>query len=135
MDEVVEIVRDYPLEKYPVKASDLLADGDIAAVSTSTGAVQRAADVASIKVRGIAKAVRDGEAEIRNGIFLFKNDTTNPVVRKTHVGGPCYVKSYDTVDCSGGTNKVVAGLVVDVTSDGVYVDMRLPALAAAKALV
>ena len=134
MDELVEIVRDYPLEKYPVKASDLLADGDIAAVATATGAVQRAADASGVTVRGVAKAVRDGEAEIRNGIFCFKNDTTNPVARKTHAGGPCYVKDHETVDSNGGTNKVVAGLVVDVTADGVYVDMRLPALAAARAL-
>lgn len=134
MDELVEIVRDYPLEKYPVKASDQLTDGDIAAVAASDGKVQRATDATGITVRGVAKAVRDGEAELRNGIFCFKNDTTNPVVRKTHVGGACYVKDHETVDSNGGTYKVVAGLVVDVTADGVYVDMRLPALAAARAL-
>lgn len=135
MFDKTEIVRDYPLEQYNVTAGDALADGDIVAVLASAGTAQRASDAAGTCVRGVAKCVRDGKAEITNGIFLFKNDATNAVVRKTHAGGVCFVKDYQTVDSDGGTNKVVAGLVVDVTEDGVYVDMRLPALAAANALV
>ena len=130
-----EIVRDYPLEQYAVTDSDALADGEIVAILASAGTAQRASDATGTYVRGVAKCVRDGKVEVTNGIFLFKNDTTNAVVRKTHVGGACFVKDHETVDSSGGTYKVVAGLVVDVTSDGVYVDMRLPALAAATALV
>ena len=135
MFDKTEIVRDYPLEQYTVTASDALADGEIVAILASAGTAQRASDATGTYVRGVAKCVRDGKVEITNGIFLFKNDTTNAVVRKTHVGGACYVKDHQTVDSDGGTYKVVAGLVVDVTSDGVYVDMRLPALAAANALV
>ena len=134
MFDKTEIVRDYPLEQYNVTAGDALADGDIVAILASAGTAQRASDATGTCVRGVAKCVRDGKVEVTNGIFLFKNDATNAVVRKTHVGGACYVKDHEIVDSDGGTNRVVAGLVVDVTSDGVYVDMRLPALAAARAL-
>ena len=135
MFDLTEIKRAVPVDRFAVTDSDGLADGEMAAVLRSAGTVQRASDATGVAVLGVAKVVRDGKAEIENGIFLMKNDTTNPVVQKTHIGGACYVKDEKTVDCNGGTYKVVAGLVVDVTGDGVYVDMRPEALAAANALV
>lgn len=53
--------------------------------------------------------------------FLLNNDTGTAVVaadRET----PCYVKDDETVSGSS-TNAAPAGIVYDVTSDGVWVDM------------
>ena len=131
MEEFVEISRDFPLGKYNVKSGETLNDNEIVAVNGS-GTVQRADDASGLTVRGIAKNVRDGAAEIVNGIYRFKNSTTNPLSR-AYAGKAAYIEDHETVG-STGTYGVVAGIVVDVTSDGVFVDMRLPSLAAAAAL-
>ena len=131
MEEFVEISRDCPLAKYTVKSGETLCENEIVAVNGS-GTVQRADDASGLAVRGIAKAVRDGAAEIVNGIYRFKNSTTAPLSR-AHAGKAAYVEDHETVAASN-TYGPVAGIVVDVTADGVFVDMRLPSLALASAL-
>lgn len=57
---------------------------------------------------------------VRSGIFLYKNSGSAAVAVSGRFG-PCYWEAADTVDTTN-TN-LLAGLVWDVTTDGVYVLM------------
>lgn len=106
---------------------------DLVALNSS-GKTVAATDAASIRVIGVCCAeADDGKIQVVNGIFKLKNDATHAVPR-SHIGKHCYVKNKATVDSNGGTNKVIAGLVVDVDSEGVFVDTTPNAMASQKAI-
>lgn len=127
-----ELGHEDPVALYEIKSGETVEDGDLLAVNSS-GTVQRAADASGLKVVGVATDVRDGKCECVCGVLQVGNDTTNALARKDR-GGVAYVKDKATVDSSGGTNKVAAGLVVDVDASGVWIDCRPAAVAAAMAL-
>lgn len=102
------------------------------------GEAQMASDTLGLRVEGIncknVDNTDDGETVPPPlvGIYRLNNSSTNPVtvaMRKK----PCYVADDNTV-ASTSTYLVVAGLVVDVDSDGVWVDFRPEAMAQARAL-
>jgi hypothetical protein len=102
------------------------------------GEVQAAADTAGLKVIGSCPLGMDNAADglqtiVDQVIRLFENDTTSPVTRSL-IGKACFVVDDQTV---GGktTNMVAAGIVYDVTADGVFVDQRAEALALAETMV
>lgn len=133
--------RDTPEIKFPRElagALTLLNDavlfaGGIVAIDY-TDELQPAADTAGLKVIGRAHLGMDNAADgltstIERGIFRFANSSTYPVPRSA-IGQVCYVEDDQTV-AGFSTNLVSAGLVYDVDSDGVYVDMTAQALALA----
>lgn len=75
--------------------------------------------------------VRDGKAAAQPGVFLLKNAASSGYTRADR-GKPAYVLDKDTVGPTT-SNSLVAGLVVDVTSEGVWVDTSLTAIAAGRA--
>lgn len=95
----------------------------------SAGYITNAADTAGMKVVGIGAAEVDNSAgsagdldcTAERGIFLLANSGTNALTL-AHVGQPCFVEDNVTV-ASKTTNGVVAGLVIDVTTAGVWVDV------------
>jgi hypothetical protein len=99
--------------------------GGLAAVDTA-GKALPAADAAGLKVLGrFEHSVPAGEkVVIKRGIFLFDNNSEDPVVA-ANIGGYCYVTDDQTVQATANSNAVVAGLVRGVTADGVYVDTTL----------
>ena len=87
-----------------------------------------AADTASTIVLGVGTKEIDNSADgetvsdISTAIHLMDNSGTNAVA-KTDIGTLCYVEDACTVAVAAGpTNDVPAGVVVEVTTDGVYVD-------------
>lgn len=66
-----------------------------------------------------AKSIR-----IDKGIFKFANSGTDAVTDAS-IGGNCYIVDDQTVAATSGTStRSVAGKVVKVDSDGVWVDLR-----------
>ena len=122
------------LNKLNVLNDDVLYVGTIMAVDY-TGEVQNATDTTGLRVQGLNLSKLDNAddgltTEVKRGIFLLKNSTSSPITVGM-VGEPCYVEDNQTV--AGKTTAYVpAGLVHDVTTAGVWVDMRPQALASAR---
>ena len=122
-----------PVAAFTVLASEICYAGGIAAADY-TDEVQAAADTAGLKVVGRFKKKVDNTvdghtAEVETGIFRYTNSSTYPVPRSA-VGQVCYIED-DNIVAGFSTNLVSAGLVLDVDSDGVWVDQRPQALACA----
>lgn len=115
----------------PVAAATKLVAGAMGARNAS-GLAVHASDAAGLRVLGrieaeadnSAGAASDISAVIRPGIYLWENDATVPVTAAS-VGERCYVLDNQTVSGSPGTHGVVAGVVTEVSSAGVWVDSRL----------
>jgi hypothetical protein len=126
-----------PLRKWPeaftVKNLEVLYAGGMLAFDGAEAL--NAADTAGLTILGRCPAKVDNrdDGEIVNpdlGIFCYANDSSVPVADGDKVA---YVLDNQTVTgYAGCTHKVVAGLVVAVTADGVWVDQTLPALLAAR---
>ena len=123
----------YNFEREVASGSTVYA-GSIAAQNSSGKAVP-ASDTADLVVLGRAEATAgSGEnALIRTGVFLFDNGTSSEELSAADIGGAAYVVDDHTVGKVGGTNKIPAGIVIDVTADGVAVEITPDAVAAAAA--
>jgi hypothetical protein len=93
----------------------------------STPEALAASDTAGLVILGVGTKeidnTNDGETVdfISGAVHLMDNSST--ALAKTDIGGLCYVEDAATVTTlAGATNNIPAGVVVDVTSDGVYVD-------------
>lgn len=113
-----------PTDVYTIKTGAVANEDHLAAINADDE-VLNAADNAAIKVLGIFYRVDDenNKAEIRDGIFLLKNSVANPLKRNDR-GAIAYVEDSETVSSDPGNNSVVAGVVIDVSSEGVFVDTR-----------
>lgn len=98
----------------------------------------KAVDAATYRTIGIfADSVTGGaangavEVDVVSGAFLMKNGGGGDVLARADVGKPCYVIDDQTV---GKTNpnatRCVAGAVIDVVAEGVWVDVH-PTVSAA----
>ena len=105
-----------------VAASTTVYAGALVAQNASGNAVP-ASDAAGLVVLGRAEAtVSAGDVlVIRRGAFLFDNGTSTEALTVADIGADCYVVDDQTVGKLGGTNRVKAGKVLDVTDDGVAV--------------
>lgn len=88
----------------------------------ASGTAVPASDTAALRVLGRAEhdAVAGESIQIRRGCYLFANSATHALTAAS-VGKLCYVEDDSTV-ASTSTNKIVAGRVLEVTEDGVWVD-------------
>ena len=126
-----------PVDKYTVLAAEKLYAGGMLARDYADE-VQEASDTQGLKVLGISGIkvdnTDDGESQkrIERGIVRLANSVTYPISRPG-IGQVAYVED-DQIVGAYSTNLVVAGLVHDVDSDGVWVDMRPAAMAAALAM-
>lgn len=119
---------------YPVAAATLIPAGVLVAINVAGNAVN-ASDTAALRVIGRAEADADNSAgaagdisvDIKRGVFRFANSADN-AVDADDKGKPCFVEANNTV-AETSTNKCKAGLVVDVDSDGVWVETRYAHLA------
>lgn len=124
--------RDGSATKYPVAASTKTLAGAFAALDGSHNLVN-ATDASSRRVVGIHAQETDNSAGsagdlssiVEKGLFLVKNSSGNAVT-DAHIGQACFIEDNETVASSGGTNFVVAGIVEDVTTDGVWVWVGVP---------
>lgn len=113
----------------PVAAATLLLTGALGAVDAAGRAVA-AANTAGLRVIGrieedadnSAGAAGDINATIKRGVFRYKNSAVNAVTQ-AYIGKQVYVEDDVTV-ATTSTNKVIAGRVIEVTADGVFIDTR-----------
>lgn len=124
-----------------VAAATSLFAGGLAA-RNAAGDIVAAADTANLEVLGRIEEDVDNSAgsagdltvNIRKDVFRYANSGDN-ALSKAHVGNRCYVEDDATVASDPGDNNIVAGEVVAVDDDGVWVDTRkAPVLQLAEAL-
>lgn len=125
-------------DEWTVIDADIIYAGSLVARDYADE-VQPAADTEGLQVIGVQKSsgevdnTDDGETTpITTGVFMFDNSSTYTIT-KSAIGLPCYVEDDETV-AGYSTNMVAAGIVRDVTDDGVFVDVRVNALALAREL-
>lgn len=124
--------RDGRVNLFPVAATTkilagilLALDGNHRLVQASDAASRRVVGVSEDEVDNSAGAAGDLNAKAKKGCFLLGNSVANAVTR-AHIGLSCWVEDNQTVASVVGTNSVVAGIVEDVTSEGVWVWVGLP---------
>ena len=110
-----------------IKDAEIIYVGEMVS-QDATPEVISSTDTASTTVLGVSTKyvdnTDDGETlnDISTAIHLMDNSATNAVA-KTDIGTVCYVEDAATVAVAAGpTNDIVAGVVVEVTSAGVFVD-------------
>jgi hypothetical protein len=97
-----------------LNASGLLVPGSTA---TTLRALGRAEET---KVSGASGVTR---CKVSTGVFKYANDGGDPVTAAAR-GAVCYITDDQTVSITS-TGKSVAGVVVEVDSDGVWVNIGL----------
>lgn len=103
-------------------AGETIFAGSLVAQDASGNAVA-AKDAANLIVLGRAEnSAASGEKIVaKKGCFLFENGTDGEALTLANIGNDCYIVDDQTVGKIGGTNKIKAGKVIDVTDDGVAV--------------
>ena len=109
-----------------IKDAEVIYVGEMVSQDATPEAIS-STDTASTTVLGVSTKyvdnTDDGETlnDISTAIHLMDNSTT--ALAKTDIGGFAYVEDASTVTTlAGATNNIIAGVVVEVTSDGVFVD-------------
>jgi hypothetical protein len=113
---------------YPLAAATKIYAGTLVALDASGDALP-AADTAGLRVVGLAQQTIDNSAglagalkiAVKKGVFQL-NNSAGDAVDANDKGKLCYVEDDNTVSETGGVNKVKAGRVLEVGSDGVWVD-------------
>ena len=113
-------------------ASDNTVYAGAIAAQNSSGKAVPASDTANLVVLGRAEATvgAGGNLVIRTGVFLFDNGTSSEELTAADIGAAAFIVDDHTVGKVGGTNHIPAGIVIDVTADGVAVEITPAALKA-----
>lgn len=117
---------------FPVAASVKIHQGSLVALNaghaapgaTATGriAVGRAETTAD-NTSGAAGAIA---VPVKRGIFKFGNSSAGDLIAQANVGADCYIVDDQTVALTSATNtRSIAGKIVGVDSDGVWVQIGL----------
>ncbi len=115
----------------PVAASTRIFAGSIVCLNAAGNAVP-GSTATTLKARGVAQEHvdnRDGSAgalhvETRRGVFPFANSTTTDEITRADIGAEAYIVDDQTVAKTSATNtRSVAGVIRDVDSDGVWVEI------------
>jgi len=122
--------RDGDLVAHPVKASSLIYAGALVALDAA-GWAQPGATATGLAAAGRAEERADNSAgangdldvTVRRGVFRWAN-AAGDAVDRSHIGGTAYIVDDQTVSATdGGGAQSAAGQIIDVDSDGVWVDM------------
>jgi len=117
---------------FPVKAAVKPIQGGIAVLNagyaapgtTATGLV--AIGRFEETVDNAAGSNGDVSVQVKRGIFKFGNSSAGDLIAQADVGADCYIVDDQTVAKTSGTNtRSVAGKVVAVDADGVWVKVGL----------
>ena len=120
----------YNFEREVASDNTVYAGGIVA--QNSSGKAVPASDAANLVVLGRAEATvgAGGNLVIRTGVFLFDNGTSSEELTAADIGAAAFIVDDHTVGKVGGTNHIPAGIVIDVTADGVAVEITPAALKA-----
>lgn len=120
-----------PLGRYTIADSTAITPGQLVALNSAGKAVP-AGDTAGLKVVGVAQGIVDGEVEVFCGVVSLANGSSGAAIARTDRGAAAYVVDAATVGKTA-TNKIIAGIIVDVYDGEVYVAVEPIAIAAAAA--
>jgi len=124
--------RDGKAASYPVTTGVILYGGALVVMAT-TGYCRPGRASTTDRVLGCVEKTVDNSggadgavtARVHFGVFCFKNSSAGDAITYADVGNQCYVVDDQTVAKTSNTNaRIVAGRIIDVDSDGVWVDVR-----------
>ncbi len=106
-----------------VASGSTIYAGAMAAVNASGKAVP-AVSSGAITVVGRAENTASGGQSVktRSGVFLYNNNTTSSA-GVADIGKKAFVVDDNTVMIGGGSTSVVAGIIRDVTPEGVILEV------------
>lgn len=113
----------------PVAAATRIYAGSLVALDAAGNAVP-GSTATTLVARGRARTTvdnRDGSAgdlsvEVEEGVFRFGNSASSDAITRTEIGSNCYIVDDQTVaKTNGSTTRSIAGKVVDVDAEGVWV--------------
>lgn len=118
--------------RYPLAAATIMYAGILAALNAD-GNLVPASDTAGLRVVGRAESTIDNSTglagdlscNVKEGVFKYANSQTN-AVDADDKGKFAFVED-DAIVAETSTHKVKAGRIVDVESDGVWIDTRVGA--------
>lgn len=128
-DARVTLRRDADTSNRAVAATKKIFEGSLVCLS-ATGFATPGAVATTLKADGIALKTVDNTAgadgavfvEVRKGTFRFANSAAGDLITRADIGTTCYVVDDQTVaKTTGGATRSVAGTVVDVDAQGVWV--------------
>lgn len=115
----------------PVLAGAVIYAGAIV-VLTATGFARNGNASATVVARGVATFTVDNSAgangdvsvETETGVFLFDNSAAADEITRAEIGDDCFIADDQTVaKTDGAATRSVAGVIRDVTADGVFVEI------------
>lgn len=118
---------------HPVAANTLIVIGGLVALNATgfavpaTAAGKNAVGVSEIFADNSTGADGDVTVNVRRSVFAFNNSATSAIAR-TDIGAVAYVEDDNTVAKAG---TAVAGTIVDITDEGVWVDVGAYAITVA----
>ena len=123
--------RSAELVQIPAAAATHLYGGQLIARDAAGNAVP-ASDTAGLRVVGRCEIDTDNSAGlaaalsvlVKRGIFRYAN-SVGDAVAKADIGNTVYVEDDQTICKVGANNKVPAGKLIDIDSNGVWVDTRV----------
>lgn len=100
----------------------LNAAGD--AVPGSTSTTLKARGIAQEQVDNLSGAAGAARIESRRGLFALANSAAGDQITRADIGANAYIVDDQTVAKTNGTNtRSVAGVIRDVDSDGVWIEI------------
>lgn len=115
----------------PVAASTRIFAGSLMCLNAAGDAVPGSVST-TLKARGVAQEQVDnlsgaaGAARIESlrGVFAFANSAAGDQITRADIGANAYIVDDQTVAKTNGTNtRSVAGVIRDVDSDGVWIEI------------
>lgn len=118
----------------PLAAATIIYAGTLVALDGNGRAVP-ASDTAGLRVIGLAQETVDNSAgaaaalsiNVKPGVFRLNNSATD-AVDTNDVGKLCFVEDDNTVNEAGADDRVIAGRVVEVDAEGVWVEVGAESL-------
>ncbi len=116
---------------YPVKQAKKIYNG--AMVCLNAGYAQPGATAVGLIPVGVSQELADNSAgndgdmnvKVREGIFRFNNSAAGDAITLAEVGSTCFIVDDQTVaKTNGGGTRSIAGSIVFVDSEGVWVDIK-----------
>lgn len=123
--------RDAQQFEFPVLASTLIYAGALVCINSS-GWATKGAVATTLKCVGIAEERADNSAgangainvKVRRGTFRFANSASTDLITRAEINANCYIVDDQTVAKTDGSSaRSVAGKIVDVDADGVWVQI------------
>lgn len=116
---------------FPVAAATKIYAGALVCLNAAGNAVPGATSTTLIavgradeQVDNTGGAIGDKVVAVRKGVFRFNNSTAGDAITKAEIGDSAYIVDDARVAKTNGTNtRSVAGKIVDVDADGVWVQI------------